>query len=155
MGDLQAFIAMGGHAMFIWPAYAAAFAVLGGLAITDVLGGDLRGMPGPAEDPIDQRPAALRAGQGSRDPVHPGITALPLLVQVAGQVADDGKAVTAQRLGLADPGEHEQAGRLDHTRAEHRFLFGPDLIMLSVHLHPHAGAPRPLEGEGVNARAGQ
>ena len=33
MGDLQSFIAMGGHAMFIWPAYAAAFAVLGGLAV--------------------------------------------------------------------------------------------------------------------------
>ena len=33
MGDLQAFIAMGGHAMFIWPAYAAAFAVLGGLVV--------------------------------------------------------------------------------------------------------------------------
>ena len=32
MGDLEAFIAMGGHAMFIWPAYAVAFAVLGGLA---------------------------------------------------------------------------------------------------------------------------
>src|SRR4029450_7739778 len=64
--------------------------VLGGLAITEVLGGDLRGVPGPAEDPIRPRPPALPARQGSRDPVHPGITALPLLVQVAGQVADDG-----------------------------------------------------------------
>ena len=33
MGDLAAFIAMGGYAMFVWPAYAVAFAVLGGLAV--------------------------------------------------------------------------------------------------------------------------
>jgi heme exporter protein D len=31
MGDLGAFIAMGGYAGFVWPAYGIALAVLGGL----------------------------------------------------------------------------------------------------------------------------
>ena len=31
MGDVTSFVAMGGYAMFVWPAYAVAFAVLGGL----------------------------------------------------------------------------------------------------------------------------
>jgi heme exporter protein D len=31
MGDLGAFIAMGGYAGFVWPAYGTALAVLGGL----------------------------------------------------------------------------------------------------------------------------
>ena len=32
MGDIGAFLAMGGYAGFVWPAYGIAFAVLGGLA---------------------------------------------------------------------------------------------------------------------------
>src|SRR6266540_917086 len=64
--------------------------VPGGLAITKVLGGDLGKVRGPAEDPIEQRPAAFGARQDSGDPVHPRLVALPLLVQIAGQVADDG-----------------------------------------------------------------
>jgi heme exporter protein D len=32
MGDIGAFLAMGGYAGFVWPAYGVAFAVLGGLA---------------------------------------------------------------------------------------------------------------------------
>jgi heme exporter protein D len=32
MGDLGAFLAMGGYAGFVWPAYGAAFVVLAGLA---------------------------------------------------------------------------------------------------------------------------
>ena len=32
MGDIGAFLAMGGYAAFVWPAYGVAFAVLGGLA---------------------------------------------------------------------------------------------------------------------------
>src|SRR6266545_3087621 len=64
--------------------------VLGGLAITKVFGGDLGRVRGPAEDPIEERPAAFGARQDSGDPVHPRLVALPLLVQIAGQVADDG-----------------------------------------------------------------
>jgi len=33
MSNLDAFLAMGGYAMFVWPAYVVTFAVLGGLAI--------------------------------------------------------------------------------------------------------------------------
>jgi heme exporter protein D len=33
MGDIGAFLAMGGYAGFVWPAYGVAFAVLGGLAL--------------------------------------------------------------------------------------------------------------------------
>ncbi len=33
MGDISAFLAMGGYAAFVWPAYGVAFAVLGGLAL--------------------------------------------------------------------------------------------------------------------------
>ena len=33
MGDIGAFLAMGGYAGFVWPAYGIAFAVLGGLAL--------------------------------------------------------------------------------------------------------------------------
>jgi heme exporter protein D len=33
MGDIGAFLAMGGYAGFVWPAYGAALAVLGGLAV--------------------------------------------------------------------------------------------------------------------------
>jgi heme exporter protein D len=33
MGDIGAFLAMGGYAGFVWPAYGVAFAVLGGLAV--------------------------------------------------------------------------------------------------------------------------
>ena len=33
MGDVGAFLAMGGYAAFVWPAYGVAFAVLGGLAL--------------------------------------------------------------------------------------------------------------------------
>jgi heme exporter protein D len=33
MGDIGAFLAMGGYAAFVWPAYGIAFAVLGGLAL--------------------------------------------------------------------------------------------------------------------------
>jgi len=33
MGDISAFLAMGGYAVFVWPAYGVAFAVLGGLAL--------------------------------------------------------------------------------------------------------------------------
>jgi heme exporter protein D len=32
MGDISAFLAMGGYAGFVWPAYGVALAVLGGLA---------------------------------------------------------------------------------------------------------------------------
>src|SRR6266496_4132464 len=64
--------------------------VLGGLAITKVFGGDLGRVRGPAEDPIEERPAAFGARQDSGDPVHPRLVAHPLLVQIAGQVADDG-----------------------------------------------------------------
>jgi heme exporter protein D len=32
MGDIGAFLAMGGYAGFVWPAYGVALAVLGGLA---------------------------------------------------------------------------------------------------------------------------
>jgi heme exporter protein D len=32
MGDLGAFLAMGGYAAFVWPAYGLAFVVLAGLA---------------------------------------------------------------------------------------------------------------------------
>ena len=31
MGDISAFLAMGGYAGFVWPAYGVALAVLGGL----------------------------------------------------------------------------------------------------------------------------
>jgi heme exporter protein D len=31
-GDLGGYLAMGGYAAFVWPAYGVAFAVLGGLA---------------------------------------------------------------------------------------------------------------------------
>ena len=34
MGDIGAFLAMGGYAGFVWPAYGVAFAVLGGLALS-------------------------------------------------------------------------------------------------------------------------
>ena len=33
MGDTGAFLAMGGYAGFVWPAYGVALAVLGGLAL--------------------------------------------------------------------------------------------------------------------------
>jgi heme exporter protein D len=33
MGDVGAFLAMGGYAGFVWPAYGVALAVLGGLAL--------------------------------------------------------------------------------------------------------------------------
>jgi heme exporter protein D len=33
MGDIGAFLAMGGYAGFVWPAYGVALAVLGGLAL--------------------------------------------------------------------------------------------------------------------------
>jgi heme exporter protein D len=33
MGDIGAFLAMGGYAGFVWPAYGVAFVVLGGLAL--------------------------------------------------------------------------------------------------------------------------
>jgi heme exporter protein D len=33
MGHIGAFLAMGGYAGFVWPAYGVAFAVLGGLAL--------------------------------------------------------------------------------------------------------------------------
>jgi heme exporter protein D len=33
MGEIGAFLAMGGYAGFVWPAYGVAFAVLGGLAL--------------------------------------------------------------------------------------------------------------------------
>jgi heme exporter protein D len=33
MGDIGAFLAMGGYAGFVWPAYGVAVAVLGGLAV--------------------------------------------------------------------------------------------------------------------------
>jgi heme exporter protein D len=33
MGDIGAFLAMGGYDGFVWPAYGVAFAVLGGLAL--------------------------------------------------------------------------------------------------------------------------
>jgi heme exporter protein D len=33
MGDIGAFLTMGGYAGFVWPAYGVAFAVLGGLAL--------------------------------------------------------------------------------------------------------------------------
>jgi len=33
MGDIGAFLAMGGYAGFVWSAYGVAFAVLGGLAV--------------------------------------------------------------------------------------------------------------------------
>jgi heme exporter protein D len=33
MGNIGAFVAMGGYAAFVWPAYGVALAVLGGLAI--------------------------------------------------------------------------------------------------------------------------
>ena len=33
MGDIGAFLAMGGYAVFVWPAYGVAFVVLGGLAL--------------------------------------------------------------------------------------------------------------------------
>jgi heme exporter protein D len=33
MGDIGAFLAMGGYAGFVWPAYGVAFSVLGGLAL--------------------------------------------------------------------------------------------------------------------------
>ena len=32
MGDIGAFLAMGGYAAFVWPAYGVAFVVLAGLA---------------------------------------------------------------------------------------------------------------------------
>ena len=34
MGDIAAFLAMGGYAGFVWPAYGVALAVLGGLALS-------------------------------------------------------------------------------------------------------------------------
>jgi heme exporter protein D len=33
MGEVGAFLAMGGYAGFVWPAYGAALAVLGGLSV--------------------------------------------------------------------------------------------------------------------------
>ena len=33
MGDIGAFLSMGGYAGFVWPAYGVAFAVLGGLVV--------------------------------------------------------------------------------------------------------------------------
>jgi heme exporter protein D len=33
MSDISAFLAMGGYADFVWPAYGVALAVLGGLAV--------------------------------------------------------------------------------------------------------------------------
>jgi heme exporter protein D len=33
MSDIGAFLAMGGYAGFVWPAYGSAFVVLGGLAL--------------------------------------------------------------------------------------------------------------------------
>jgi len=33
MGDIGAFLVMGGYAGFVWPAYGVAFVVLGGLAV--------------------------------------------------------------------------------------------------------------------------
>ena len=33
MGDISAFLAMGGYAGFVWPAYGVALVVLGGLAL--------------------------------------------------------------------------------------------------------------------------
>jgi heme exporter protein D len=33
MGDISAFLAMGGYAVFVWPAYGVALAVLGGLGL--------------------------------------------------------------------------------------------------------------------------
>ena len=33
MGNIRAFLSMGGYAAFVWPAYGVALAVLGGLAL--------------------------------------------------------------------------------------------------------------------------
>jgi heme exporter protein D len=33
MSEIAAFFAMGGYAVFVWPAYGLAFAVLGGIAL--------------------------------------------------------------------------------------------------------------------------
>jgi heme exporter protein D len=33
MGEIGHYLAMGGYAVFVWPAYGIAFAVLGGLAL--------------------------------------------------------------------------------------------------------------------------
>ena len=33
MGDIAGYLAMGGYAVYVWPAYGVALAVLGGLAV--------------------------------------------------------------------------------------------------------------------------
>ena len=56
MGGLADYFAMGGYAWFVWPAYAVALAVLGGLAIHSWLRYRASG------DALDrlQRPAGMR-----------------------------------------------------------------------------------------------
>lgn len=57
-----------------------------------------------------------------------------------GQVAYDWNTVTAKLLGIADPGKHEQARRLDHSRAQNSFLFSHDRMTLCAVQQPNPGA---------------
>src|SRR5262249_10877034 len=72
----------------------------------------------------------------------------------ARQVAAHGDPVAAKLVGLADARQHEQAGRLDDSGAQNRFLLGPDVMRLAPNLQPHACATTRLERERANARAG-
>ena len=56
MQDLASFLAMGGYAAYVWPAFALTLVVLGGLAVASVRTLRLR----------ERQLRALEAGQGSR-----------------------------------------------------------------------------------------
>jgi hypothetical protein len=58
-------------------------------------------------------------------------------------------------MGIADTGKHEQARRLDYTRAENCFPFGPDLMTSCPEIHPDTCATLSIEREGLDAASGQ
>ena len=66
MAEIYEFLSMGGYAGFVWPAYAVALIVLGGLAVQSVRG--LRGLKreiAALEEEHPGRPRRSRSRQGS------------------------------------------------------------------------------------------
>ena len=63
MADVYEFLAMGGHARFVWPAYAVALMVIGGLAVQSAR--SLRALKREVE-------ALEEGGRGRRRRARPG-----------------------------------------------------------------------------------
>ncbi len=63
MAEIYEFLAMGGYAGFVWPAYAVALIVLGGLAVQSVRG--LRSLRREVAALEEERPRRSRGRPGS------------------------------------------------------------------------------------------